>query len=146
MLQGYNLDSTGSSLFNPSECHSSGAGPGTIIANFAFLQCDKIIEELIEFRSNNVSEEAVREFLLKRGKDIDVNTREKLYLLSLGKTPQDDFSSDDIIYSNQPNAQTLNVELSKIDTSYRHGSLVFFEGKRWIVAYLEGNRMRLKLF
>jgi hypothetical protein len=101
-------------------------GVGTLVAQFSFLQIDKILAELQEMLAKGEDDEALRKYLETRAKDLDPKSHDKLIMLSFGITPQDDFSLSDLEQFTQIDESKYELLLKAPPTELTAGSLVFF--------------------
>lgn len=127
----------------------SPEGYSTLVAQLSFLQVDKIIQELVTLRQGGTDETKIRDYLSKRAHDMDAPSRDKLYQLSQGQLPPDDFERGDCTEYEQVNDVTLKVRMNDASHTLNKapmGSVVFHGGQRNVLVYEEEGALSLKRF
>jgi urease accessory protein UreE len=127
------------------ESVQSAKGWSTLIGDFSVLQLDKVIEELKRLRSEGSSEEEIAEHLKTHYRLIDGDSKKKIYRLSLGLTPRDDLTSEQIageVETDDPNGR--EIELKEADERFQPGTVIFLDQKRWVVIATKDRQLKLK--
>ncbi|MCB0344009.1 MAG: hypothetical protein KDD66_02785 [Bdellovibrionales bacterium] len=119
-------------------------GAGTLVAQFSIFQIDIIVDELKQLRAGGKSEADIKTFLDGRADDLDASSRSKILLLSQGEVPHDDFELSDIRRLEEVDPTKYEIELKSALQCAQLGSLVYFQGKRWIVTETEGTKISIK--
>ena len=126
------------------EVSDPGKGWNTLVADVAILQVERIASKLKELRSQGVSPEELRRYLATHFEDIDPNSQEKIFDLAMGNIPPDDFSREQIENSAEESERTLQFTLKEDNDQFVPGTLVFFEGKRWVITATRKREFILK--
>ena len=108
-------------------------GVKTLVSELSILRIEKTIKKLKEMRSKALPEKDILAHVESRHKELDERTRKKIYQLSLDLTPKDDLSETELTDRKIINETTLEVHLQKPTDEFDEMSLLFFEGKRWVV-------------
>ncbi len=127
------------------ESVQSAKGWSTLIGDLSVLQLDRVIEELKRLRSEGSAEEEIAEHLKTHYRLIDADTKKKIYRLSLGLTPKDDLTSEQIageVETDDPNSR--EIELEEADERFKPGTVIFLDQKRWVVIAAKDRQLKLK--
>jgi hypothetical protein len=119
-------------------------GVKTLVSELSILRLEKTITTLEEMRSKSLPEQDIRDYIESRHKELDDRTKKKIYQLSFGLTPKDDLTEADLSNRNALNETTLELHLREPSDEFVEMSLLFFEGKRWVVVEQEEKRLVLK--
>ncbi len=127
------------------ESAQSEKGWSTLIGDLSVLQLDKIIEELKRLRSEGSSEEELTEHLKTHYLSIDDDSKTKIYRLSLGLTPKDDLTSEQIVHEIETDdPSSREIELGEAGSRFQPGMVIFLDQKRWVVIATRDRRLKLK--
>lgn len=121
-------------------------GVNTLVSELSLLRLERTIKKLEEMRSNGMSEKDIRDYIDSHHKDFDDRSKKQIYRLSLGLTPKDDFSEQDVDNRKLVNETTLEISFLKPSEEFGECSLAFFEGQRWAVVSRKGRTLVLKRF
>ena len=121
-------------------------GMQTLVAEFTFAHFDQAVEEAKDLRVKKASEAEIQEHLKANYADMGEGTLKKVYQISLGLTPKDDLSAEQITSRSKVKETTWEVELAEGVEIPQPGAVVFLEGRRWVVTSQDGNRIFLKNF
>jgi len=127
------------------ESVQSAKGWSTLIGDLSVLQLDRVIEELKRLRSEGSAEEEIAEHLKTHYRLIDADTKKMIYRLSLGLTPKDDLTSEQIageVETDDPNSR--EIELEEADERFKPGTVIFLDQKRWVVIAAKDRQLKLK--
>jgi hypothetical protein len=121
-------------------------GVNTLVSELSLLRLEKTIAELEQMRARGLPESELRDFIDSRHKDFDQRSRIQIYRLSLGLTPKDDFTKDDLAGWRQVDKTTLEITLREPNQEFQECSLVFFDAQRWAVVSTRDRTVVLKKF
>ena len=121
-------------------------GMNTLVARFSLTLFDKSVEKIKMLRRQGESEDQILEHIKDAFRHADEITRKNIHQLALGLTPRDDISATEVARQVEVKAGTLEVELSEPREDVEAGAVVFYDGKRWVVASSKGSSLILKLF
>ena len=127
-------------VFKPKE------GLNTLVSQFSFLQLEKVIVDVQKRRAQGATERDLRNHIDSRYAEFDELSREKIYQLSLGLTPDDDIQAGDVSEESQLDRTALKVVLKEEDSRLHEGSIVYYHQKRWVVVEIQGAILVLKSF
>jgi hypothetical protein len=127
-------------VFKPKE------GLNTLVSQFSFLQLEKVVAEVQKRRAEGATERDLRTHIASRYAEFDELSREKIYQLSLGITPEDDIQAGDVSEESQLDKTALKVVLKNVDNRLHEGSIVHYHQKRWVVVEIQGLILVLKSF
>lgn len=127
-------------VFKPKE------GLNTLVSQFSFLQLEKVVVEVQKRRAQGATERDLRNHINSRYAEFDELSREKIYQLSLGITPDDDIQAGDVSEESQLDRTALKVVLKEEDSRLHEGSIVYYHQKRWVVVEIQGAILVLKSF
>jgi hypothetical protein len=119
-------------------------GIKTLSAQMSVLGIDKTVRLIKQMRMQGRTEPEVRKKIESLHQDLDRHSRNKIYQLSLGKQPSEDFREDEIETSNEVGSTTLELILKQPAAEILEGSVVFFNQKRWVVVGVEDLKIELK--
>ena len=118
----------------------------TLVSEVSVLQFDRLIEEIKKQRKAGASEKEILSEIERSFAGFDELTRKKIYQLSLDLVPRDDFSSRDILDRKDLGGATCILRIAELDSRIQPGSVVYFEGKRWVLTQLKEGSLTLKAF
>ena len=121
-------------------------GLNTLVARFSFAHFDKAVEKIKTLRRQGASEDQILEHVKNAFRYAVEITRKNILQLALGLTPSDDISATEVTRQVEVKAGTLEVELSEPRENVEAGAVLFYDGKRWVVASIKGSSLILKLF
>ena len=121
-------------------------GLNTLVARFSFTHFDKAVEKIKVLRRQGASESQVLEHIKDALRHADEITRKNIHQMALGLTPRDDISAQEVARQVEVKKGTQEVELSEPREDLEAGAVVFYGGKRWVVASSKGSALVLKLF
>ena len=127
-------------VFKPKE------GLNTLVSQLSFLQLEKIVAAVQQRRAEGASERDLQNHINSRYVEFDEISREKIYQLSLGITPKDDFVPGDVSEELEIDKTALKLVLKSADSRMHEGSIVYYHQKRWVVVETQGAVLVLKRF
>jgi len=121
-------------------------GFNTLVSEISVLQFDRFVDEIRVRRNSGASEKEILAEIEQRFREFDESTRKKIYQLSLGLTPKDDLTSGHVVERNDVNPTTCEIRVSHLDQRLQGGSIIYYEGRRWVLTRLKGEWLTLKQF
>lgn len=119
-------------------------GIKTLSAQFSLVRLEKTIDTAKKMRRLGKTEQEVSQYVNSQHSDLDFSSRKKIYQISLGELPADDLLAEDVENISLVNETTLSLTLKKAMRDTQEGSLIFYQGKRWVVVGLNGLNLDLK--
>ena len=92
------------------------------------------MEKIKTLRQQGESEDRILEHVKPSFRYADETTRKNIHQLAVGLTPRDDIPATEVARQVEVKAGTLEVELSEPRRDVEAGAVVFYDGKRWVVA------------
>ena len=105
-----------------------------------------LLEKIKALRRQGSSEDQVLGHIKDAFRHADKITRKNIHQLALGLTPRDDISAPEVAGQVEVQEGTQEVELREPREDVEAGAVVFYDGKRWVVASSKGSKLVLKLF
>jgi len=119
-------------------------GLQTLVGQFSLLRLNQTIAKAEEMRHRERSKEEIQAFIAESHPNLDRASLRKIYRLSLGLSPKNDFEPQDVAEERKIDESARNIELEKADPDLQEGGLVFYKGQRWVLTSMRGTHLTLK--
>ena len=119
-------------------------GLQTLVGQFSVLRVDHTIAKAQEMRNREKPKEEIQAFIAESHPNLDPGSLRKIYRLSLGLSPRNDFEPHDVAEERKTDESSREVRLEEPQPDLQEGGLVFYKGQRWVLTSLRGKTLTLK--